>query len=1638
MTRKLHFTFLLLATFACAKLTFAQITTSTIAPYNSQTFLVDSVLLGDGVLATNHSYQGDPNQIGFFNGVNCNIGIDSGIVLATGSISELEPGNFGGFIVNGIDDPDLLDLANSVPELIGQNFNVSSVNDVAILEFDFVPVSSYLSFKYVFASQEYFAYENTQYNDVFGFFISGPGIVGPYDSPGAFPDGSINIATFQSVEPNSLGVDLPITISSVNANYNSLFFVNNQNNGNNTVNPSNADGFTTVFTAEADVVCGELYHIKLAIADGTDTGLSSFVLLEAGSFSSPRLEVSNSLDVDSIKIFTDCGAPVELTAEVQGNYTFLWNNGDTTQTITATPGYYWVEATDEFGCTTQSDSLRVYSQPIPEIILPDTAFYCENSSLVIDPEINSGTAPFYYNWGGLSTDSTLTVSSENIFSLTITDSNGCGDTHEITIIEQPIPDLFFEPQDILVCGGTPVEVSVSGASTYQWSPNLYLSSDTGSTVMTTTESSLVYTVTGTDSIGCSNTLQIPTTATDLFNIQIGIDPVSCQGFNDGSITLVPENTAVSPLLFSIDGGQNYSSNFLFDELEFGTYEVKIKDGLGCINTDTAIVPSAAPNIQVIAESTDVLCSGQNLGQIGIQTISGGNITSGYTYKWFNSSTNQIISTDTFAYVPAGGYYLVVEDDNGCQGTDEVSVEQPNSLSYEVFKNDISCFGASDGSIEVLVYGGATPPYSYNWTNYGNDTSSVLYNLSPGTYTLEISDFYNCITHVSVDITQANAPLTVQSSTSSINCFGDQSGSASVEVSGGSLPYSYNWSSGHVTQTATQLVAGTYVINVTDNKNCVVSDTVQISGNPEIVTSLSSTPTSCFGLGDGTATVSASGGTGPLTYTWSNGSTASSITSNFGNYWVKVEDNIGCFVIDTILINQPQKLRVTLRPTDALCYGSADGQITAHVNGGTPAYTYAWSINGNPFGVNNDSLVGLPQTNQPYQLNVTDANGCSQLAYAFINHPAELIADEGEIVSAYCQNIPSGDASVLVSGGFLNTNGSYSYNWNTGDTLSVISDKVAGSYTVIVKDNNACTDTLSLEIPLVETFMLSATSDSLNCFEDGSGSATVVSTGGYGPYSYQWNTSSGSIQQTSNANSNTILDLEAGVTSVVVTDVNGCAKTTQTYVGQPSELLFTIFKNNDESCSGDQSSCDGELEVIASGGMGMFTVSVIDGANTLLNSFTSSSAVTVPDLCSGFYQISVEDERGCVGVPSGSGILSPVEIVAGTPVLSSINTTPGSISNSIICYGDTAATLSVSNPNPSYTYQWFVDGQFTASGSTATLPAGDISVRAVSLSDTSCYTNSSEVTIYQPSEINISQEVSAVSCFGGTDGSIDINAFGGTPGYTYSWSSNGSFVSDTTYLSSLTSGSYVLSLTDANACVRLFGVEVLEPSLIEGVATVTDALCNGESDGSAEISVSGGVSPHFINWQGLDSTALSAGTYSVVLTDANSCEVSLDVEVNEPSALQANFSVSSIPFSATASGGTPNYSYDWLYFGNYQSSGTTFTPDLSGEYTLVVTDANGCEKRVMRDYTKVGVDEFSEFEVLIYPNPAKEYFTVELLGNTTDEEYTFKLLDSRARVLREAKFNNSLTIERRDLASGIYFIMIKSDGFEYQQKLMIND
>ena len=939
-------------------------------------------------------------------------------------------------------------------------------------------------------------------------------------------------------------------------------------------------------------------------------------------------------------------------------------------------------------------------------------------------------------------------------------------------------------------------------------------------------------------------------------------------------------------------------------------------------------------------------------------------------------------------------------------------------------------------MNVEVTGGGTAPYTLKWINQGNINSSFLYDLNSGVYDLEISDVNDCTISTSFELEQSPSPLITEIGSTSISCFGESTGTAQIIPNGGTPPYSYQWSSGHVTDIADQLTQGIYYVNVTDSRGCIVSDSVTINENSQIINNISSVPVSCYDGSDGSATVSSIGGTGSLIYNWSNGSSITTITNqSFGEYWVKVEDELGCFTIDTIEISQPKPLKLQLFNTDVKCNGGSDGTITSTVTGGSAPYIYDWSLSGISFS-STQNLFALQSSDEPYILSVTDNNFCQSSVLAFINEPDSLVLDTSHLVSAYCHNIPTGEVSVIASGGFLNTNSSYSFLWNTGESEAVLINKISGSYSVIVEDDNACKDTLNIEIPLEEKFTLQLTSDSLNCFSDGSGSATVINSGGFAPYDYQWNTTDGITQIFSTSNTNTLLSLSEGVTSVVVTDVNGCTKTAQVDVFQPNELVYTVTKLNNESCSGQISSCDGVLKYTAFGGTGNYNFSTLDLDGNLISEHYSDSLVIDSALCADFYQISVTDENGCSGTLSGSGLPLPVEIIAGSPVTSSINTTAGSITNNILCYGDTAASLSVSNPNPTFTYDWYVNGELFTSGLNVILPAGDVHVQAVSSS--SCYTNSDTITIFQPSQLSISQEVESVSCNGGNDGSISVEVTGGFPSYSFSWSSMGNTVFGSTDLFDLSSGIYTLNLEDANDCQRNFDIEILEPSALTASSIVENVSCNGGDDGNATISIAGGVGPYAVNWQGADSTSLSADTYEVIITDANSCTGTIDVEVSQPTAVVATFNTSQTPFTASASGGTPPYTYEWLYFGNYQSSGTTFSPTESGEYTLVATDANDCEGRLMRVYNTVGVKEFEDLEVLIYPNPVTDYLNIEIKSLTDSEDFTFKLIDTRGRVLSKNLFKKSIQIDRKNISPGVYFIHLHSASNFIQRKIIFSE
>ncbi|MBI1268357.1 MAG: hypothetical protein GC193_13100 [Cryomorphaceae bacterium] len=277
--------------------------------------MVSEFLLGNGILVSNVVFSGFDGQRTAFAGGEF-MGLDSGIVLSSAIAENVISGGgnevpFGSGVY---EDIDLLSVAQSVPALIGQGFTVSAVNDIAALDFDFIPFGDNLSFSYSFGSDEYLTWINSPFNDVFGFFVSGPGISGPYSN------GAINVAVVPDSDPA-----LPITVSSVNPNINSELYINNPLNQNIFIN-----GYTTVLTAELNgLQIGETYHIRLAIADGSDSALESVVLLKAGSFTSVipvapggpgDFNGDGYADVsDLLILIADYGCEASCTADINGD-----------------------------------------------------------------------------------------------------------------------------------------------------------------------------------------------------------------------------------------------------------------------------------------------------------------------------------------------------------------------------------------------------------------------------------------------------------------------------------------------------------------------------------------------------------------------------------------------------------------------------------------------------------------------------------------------------------------------------------------------------------------------------------------------------------------------------------------------------------------------------------------------------------------------------------------------------------------------------------------------------------------------------------------------------------------------------------------------------------------------------------------------------------------------------------------------------------------------------------------------------------------------------------------------------------------------------------------------------------------------
>ena len=1281
-------------------------------------------------------------------------------------------------------------------------------------------------------------------------------------------------------------------------------------NGSATVNPS---GGTFPYTYSWSPSGG-----TAASATGLTAGTYTVTVTDANSCQATKTftitqptSVLLASAASQTNIACNGGATGSATVTVSGGtptYTYSWApSGGTAATATGlTAGTYTVTVTDANGCT--DTEVFTITQPTTALVaLPvaQTNIACNGFATGSATVTATGGTPGYtYSWspsGG--TAATASGLSAGTYTVTVADANSCTATQSFTITQPAALVATAAAQTNVSCnGGTngSATVSVTGGTpgyTYSWSP----SGGTGATATGLTAGT--YTVTVTDANSCtatqSFTITQPAALVTSASAQIN---VSCNGGTNGSATVnVSGGTGSYTYSWSPSGGTAATAT----GLAAGTYTVTVTDSNSCTATQIFTISEPAALVASPISQTNIACNGDATGSATVMATGG---TGVYTYSWSPAGG----TADTATGLTAGTYTVTVTDANGCTATQIFTISQPAALvASPISQTNIACNGDATGSATVSVTGG-TPGYTYSWAPSGG-TADTANGLSAGTYTVTITDANSCTATQNFTITEPAALIASASAQTNVSCNGGANGSATVSVTGGTPGYTYSWSpSGGTADTATGLAAGTYTVTVTDANSCQTTQSFTITQPAALVASASAQiNVSCNGGSNGSATVSVTGGTAGYTYSWTPaGGTADTATGlSAGTYTATITDANGCTATQIFTISEPAVLVASpISQTNIACNGGATGSATVSATGGTGAYTYSWS----PAGGTADTANGL--TAGTYTVTVTDANGCTATQIFTISEPTILVASAGVQNNVSCNGGSNGSATVSVTGGTAG----YAYSWApSGGTADTANGLSAGTYTTTVTDANGCTATQSFTITEPAALVASASAQiNVSCNGGSNGSATVSGTGGTGAYTYLWSPSGGTAD--------TANGLSAGTYTVTVTDANSCQTTQSFTITEPAALVASASAQTNVSCNGGS---NGSATVNATGGTAGYTYSWAPAGGT---------ADTATGLSAGTYTVTITDANGCTATQSFT-IAEPAVLVA----------SPISQTN-IACNGGAtgSATVMATGGTGTYTYSW------SPSGGTADTANGlSAGTYTATVTDANDCTATQTFTITEPTAIitSVSSQTN-VSCFSGTNGSATVTATGGTAGYTYSWSPSGGTANTATGLSA---GTYTVTITDANGCNATQSVTITEPSLITtSIATQTNVSCNGGSNGSATVTVAGGSGIYTYSWSpsggtGDTATGLTAGTYTVTVTDENGCTATQSVTITEPLVLSASIGGqtevscnSGSDGSATVSvtGGTGAYTYSWAPFG-----GTADTANglAAGTYTVTITDSNGC-------------------------------------------------------------------------------------------------
>jgi gliding motility-associated-like protein len=1256
------------------------------------------------------------------------------------------------------------------------------------------------------------------------------------------------------------------------------------------------------------------------------------------------------------------GSATVLVAGGTPTYAYAWSPSASTSSVASGLGFgpQTMTITDQNACT-QTVGFNI-TQPNSLTLTPNSVnVVCTGSATgAATVTAAGGVGPYNFTWtpasgtssvfNNVPSSSSLTNLIAQNYSVSVLDANGCASLVVISIT-QPTPglSLALTSQSITCFGANNGSATASPAGgngapfTFTWSaggPPV-----NGSSVLNLPQGTHTVTVRDASLCPISGTVFIAEPAT--FTAAVTSSSLTCNSGNapcNGSVVTTPIG-GVAPFTYTLVSSSTTltagpsTTAASFTGICSNSYTINARDASNCPILATFSIAQPA---LLSDQATVPTMSCSNSTVTAVASATGG--TSPYTFLWTSPPSTTLAGVN-LPISSAGNYTVMVTDANSCTAQAVASVTAPPSLSITISTSSISCFNGSNGALSSTVQGG-TPAYGYLWSN-GGGTISVLPNinsLSPGNYTLNITDAQSC-TATATGTVQSPTQITTTVTTSPVLCNGNSNGTATVLASGGtpgtpSYTYSVNFPTpvSNSTGLFTGQPSGVYTASVLDAAGCTQTAVVNITTPLPLTATITGLVGSCS-ANNGSASVVAAGGNGGYTYSWTPAGGTNSVALGLapGNYSVTVTDASLCAVALTATV--PFIVNISVSPAGVggiLCNGASTGSAVVTHTGGLAPFTYSWSPTGPP--ALTTSVVSTLSANINYTVRVTDANGCfNEATLSFTNPPAIVINTTVTHVTCFGGN--NGVISTNVTGGVS----PYTYTWIPGGSnSSSLSLLTAGSYTLNLLDANSCTANAVVSVTQSPIIAISFTTTNPTGCVSNNGSVCATASGGSGAgYTY-------SLTPPGASNlSGCFTNLGGGALTMVVTDGLGCTTSSIASLVNPTSPTLTILSSS-VACNGAST---GSITTTAVGSS-PFTFSISPASGS---SVSASPGYTASGLSTGIYFITAIDVNSCVTTNS-------VNILTAPALTLSSNT------SNLLCNGTSTGSIVVTPSGgtpgtPAYTFSWLPGAAFSGTNGQGTSTVTNLASGnyTLNLTDGNACLTQHTFTLTQPPAITLTANTNSLLCNGVCNGSITVNAGGGTGALNYSWTAPGNpiLIGNTTpsvtglCANTGTFVNYSLTITDNNGCNQVSTYTINQPPALTHSLNLLNPSCSNSCNALATQTVTGGTPGYTFSWSSSAAATstlgnLCAGIYTATATDAQGCVISSSYTVTPPPAFTGTLTPlsplcnngSNGSITSTLSGAQGTVNYVWSPTGSGANPINLSASPVS-VYTLVATDQSLC-------------------------------------------------------------------------------------------------